>query len=953
MAGSLSERLQLVVDATTGQAEAKFVKLGEASAATAKTASASAGQVAAAADLIAQARMREQQAAGQVRVAELRLQELRATGTARSSQLAAAEERLAVAQRNLAVATRQTAVASQQRATANASAVAETEALGRSTGGARAAIAGLATAGAAFVGIGLVDYLKDSVDGFLESASTASQLSISMNATVEQAGQLGALAKSIGLDFNDLLEIQAEFAQKVAASNTLLSSFGAAVKKNDDGTTNWALTLEDALIQLQKIPDATKRNALGFQLFGEEGYKQLSRLLVSGMSVKDALEAIGTPFSKDDVAAVQDYNRSMMELSLTGSRIEQTLGRALLPIVLDVAKGFGAFLDVITQIPAPISVATIAAIALGVTGFNPAAAAGGRLAVVTAALSRQFALYNAAVAIGGRATANLAASQALAGAAGRGMLAAVGGPLGAALIAASVGYTLVTRGAEAFQKSTHEAAVEAEAAEQKYGDMAASSRELGRRLIEEAGYWEKVAAARNSTANDVVSDKSLFGDADPGVGFANLISGFGDTEVAAEGASKGIDEAREALGAYGAQQEVAQAQVKGLSDMIAEGTTSGQKFADAVAAAAESQAKQAATSGLAQAAMDAYYSVTSKAVQATLDLLNAQLQQSDGLIGVQKAAYELGKTVDDAKTPWNEITEATNGAISSALSYASTAADAAVAGATAQGQIVDAAAEAKIRADATIAALRETLNAKGLTEGAKAQLTDMITQLETAKSKGDIQAILTLTGVPQAEGQLDNATKDRQATVTVESRNGPAVKSYLDGLASQTRLATVRVESRNGPAVKAYLDGLASQNRLALIRVESRNGPAVDSYLDGIAAQNRLAIIRVESRNGPAVDSYLDGIANQSRTAVINVQRNSPTGGGTSGPTGSMRGAPSAASMLGASAGGVNLAGVSLDLQLTGTLDRSQLSKASQGRVNVENIRAYERRSGTGWRSSP
>lgn len=958
MAGSLTERLQLVVDATTGQAEAKFAKLGEASAATAKTTTASANQVAVAADRVAQARLKEEQAAGLVRVAEARLDELRSVSGAKASQLVAAEERLAAAQRNLAAATRQTAAATAERSASQSTAVTQVEQLGRSTGVARQALVGLATAGAAFAGIGLVDYLKESVSGFVEGAKTASQLSISMNATVAQAGQFGALAKSIGLDFNDLLEIQAEFAQKVGQNAGLLDSFGAAVKRNDDGTTNWALTLEDALIQLQQIPDATKRNALGFQLFGEEGFKQLSRLLVTGMSVKDALAAIGTPFTEEDVAAVQAYNLQLMELSLTGTRIENTLGRALLPIVATVASGFADFLDVVTQIPLPLAAATLAAIALGVTGFSPAAVAGARLELVMAAVTRQLAYFNVLAATSGRAGAIMGASMTAASAGARGLMGIVGGPFGAALIGASVVYTLASNGAEDFEKHARAAALAVKEAGGTINDENANIRRQAEALAENAGAWERAGmAARGLQEAKDTGDLPWWADLTGSVSNANtLASLFGDTEVAARGAEAGIKDAADELGAYGAQSETAQVTVKTLNDLIAEGTTSGQEFSTAVAAAADAQDRQAQTSGLAKAAMDAYYAVTRDAVQATLDLIGAQLQQSDGLIGVQKAAYELGKTVDDAKTPWNEVTEASNRAIESALSYAQNASDAAVAGAKAQGQIVDAAAEAQIRAQATMAALRESLNAPGLTEEAKAQIQEMITKLDDASKKGDIQAILSLTGVDQAEGQLDQATQDRDTTIKVDSAGGPAVKSYLDGLASQSRLAIVNVESRGGPAVADYLARVTSADRLAIIRVESRNGPAVDAYLDGLAAQDRLAIIRVESRGGPAVDAYLDSLA-APRNAVINVTRRvtEVPAGGSGGPTGMMRGGPAGGLMgadrMGAGPGAVGGVNATIDLHLTGELDRSQISKAGQGRVTVENIRAYERRNGTGWRS--
>jgi hypothetical protein len=58
-----------------------------------------------------------------------------------------------------------------------------------------------------------------------------------------------------------------------------------------------------------------------------------------------------------------------------------------------------------------------------------------------------------------------------------------------------------------------------------------------------------------------------------------------------------------------------------------------------------------------------------------------------------------------------------------------------------------------------------------------------------------------------------------------------------------------------------------------------------------------------------------------------------------------LRGAPEAFS-----GGGYRLGSVTLDLELTGRADRGQLSRAERGRARVEEIRAYERENGTGWR---
>jgi DNA-binding TFAR19-related protein (PDSD5 family) len=203
------------------------------------------------------------------------------------------------------------------------------------------------------------------------------------------------------------------------------------------------------------------------------------------------------------------------------------------------------------------------------------------------------------------------------------------------------------------------------------------------------------------------------------------------------------------------------------------------------------------------------------------------------------------------------------------------------------------------------------LQQPGITDAAREQVQTLIGDLREAQDAGDVEAILKLTGAAETEAGIDEATADRDTEVRVESRNGPAVKRYLDGLADE-RLAKIRVESRNGPAVKEYLDGLARE---------------------------RLAIIRVETRGGPAVDRYLDELARE-RGATI-----APRAPG-------MAGAPSVGSALGTmtAAPSVRLASVELDLRLTGSLDRSQAARAERGRATVEDIRAYEARSGKGWR---
>jgi hypothetical protein len=923
----LRQRLQLIVDATTGKADAEFRKLTGSTRELGTTAEKSAGQVRAAADRVADARELERIAAGQRQVAERRLQELRDSGRARASQLLAAEEKAAAAQRTLQRAVHGTSRALQEQQEATRGAPVELENAQRS-GGLLAGVSDRAKAGlAGLAGAGIGAGLRGVADQFAAGARAAGQFATSTNSSVEQAGAFLGLVSTLGLELNDLLEIQAEYAQKAAASSGELEALGAQLVRNQDGTVNWTESLVSFLDQLQQVPDATERNRLGFQFLGEEGYKQLSRLVSSGVDVREALERIGTPFSPEDIQMAADYDAAMMDLSLTGQRTSQTLGRVLVPVATQVLDAFGDVVGVLEDMGPVLVTATALAITMGVTGFSPTAVAGARLATVTALVNRNLALYRVAAATGTRSSMALAGGMTAASAAGRGLMGLAGGPLGVALIALSVVYTLASDGAEKFRESAREAAVELEQSREKYGDMAMSVEELGQRLAEEAGFWDGLAASRRGVDQLDMPGPDWIYDATGQSGLLALGDQLSEGELAAAGFADEIENARQEVGEFGLQQEAASTATRSLNDLIAQGITEGSEFAEAVGNAADAQAAQERTSGLAAAAIDAYNAVTRDAVESTLNLWNAQLQQRDGLRGLRGAIKDAAETVQDSETPWNDVAAAIDDVIGAALDYASTSSDAAVAAARASGEVVDAQREAAIRGQETLRALYETLQQPGITAGARSQVQDLIGDLKAAQESGDVEAVLRLTGAAEATGELDEATQDRDTTVRVESRNGPAVKSYLDGLAKQ-RLALIRTESRNGPAVREYLDSLTTQ-RLALIRVETRNGPAVDRYLDELASN-----------------------AGAGRTAWIDVrERGAGAGGGGAGPTGAamLRGAPSTSGMYGGG-GGLTIQQLQMIVQADATGRVTAQSLAEAGRQAVRAIGEYERRNGTGWR---
>ena len=944
---TMEERLRLVVEATTGSAEASFGKL-TTTAERSATASNSAGDaVRSAADAVVQARAREADATGKLSVAQARLDELRDKGNASASQLVAAEERVAAAQRRVQIASNDTtrALAEQdvvQEDVAASAGQAEggTDRFGEGVGRLRNQVAGLVA------GVSLADWVSESVTGFLDGARGASALAIGMNATVQEGGRFLAVAQQLGLEMGDLVEIQASFAQVVGADDEALSSFGAQLKLNADGTTNWALTLQDALANLQQIPDATKRNETGFRLFGEEGYKQMNALLVSGRDVDEVFASMGTPFDEDDVETTRRYDAAMVELTSTGGSLSRTLGSVLVPILTEVLGGFDTVVDVIGQIPGPIAVAI--ALTVAYAAANAAAAgSGGLLVAAQGALVGGWGRVTGAVSAATVGTGAFAVTAGVARVAGAGLLATLGGPVGLAILGLGAGFTILNsvmgdneNRAEGVAKATETLTG---ALEESNGVITRNVREQAALAAQEAGVLdvaERAGVSRGDVTAALLGNEAAlkrvktalaeYAEANRTVIISDE-SGYTENALneegrAAQGAAKSFDEllgstkdTAEGQGQLAAElgettdkAALAEAAMDALTAIIDAGTTGGTRLRDAVRGVVEAQDAEAASSDRAEAAIDAYRATTSGAVDAHLALYDAVFSSADAGYAFLDALDTANKATDDASTSVDEVAQAHTKLMQAALGAGEAAGDAAVAAKTAAGEVLTDIDEANVRATAMIDTLRLKLDTPGLTDTAREAIGNLITELETAQGKGDIAAVLSLTGAPEVAGEIDETTEDRTAEVTVESRNGPAVIRYLEGITNASRLALVRVESRGGPAVKTYLDSLAHE-RLAIIRVETRGGPAVDRYLDGLARDREITF----STRG----------------------------------AGAMRGAPSLAA-AGVGSPSVMLGSVTLDLELTGRADRGQLQKAERGRAHIEDIRAYEARNGTGWRRS-
>ncbi len=211
--------------------------------------------------------------------------------------------------------------------------------------------AGLAAGAAAVVGGGLIKLLNDSVDAFQESQMAAQQWASLTNSSIQQAGKFTTVLRQYGIELNDLVEINAEFAAKIKQQPQLLEQYGIAIDKNRDGTINMTNTLSNAISTVSKMKDGVEKTKAALALFGEEGGKQLIPIINAGRDIKDAMDKINFIDNSEDA---KEFAANTQDLALSFEMAQIQLGNFLVPYLNDLMGIASGVIEFFSTLPGPV-----------------------------------------------------------------------------------------------------------------------------------------------------------------------------------------------------------------------------------------------------------------------------------------------------------------------------------------------------------------------------------------------------------------------------------------------------------------------------------------------------------------------------------------------------------------------------------------------------------------------
>lgn len=212
--------------------------------------------------------------------------------------------------------------------------------LGISSEAAGMALKAGVVAGAAAAGYAMLKFAKDSVSATVEVESSVLALQRATGATAETSSKLIAITDDYGISAEAATKSFAKLSVNIANHKQALADDGIEIVKNRAGQIDFEKTLLNVADAYEKSGGGAEGLKIATDAFGKTG-KDLIPILEKGRAgIKAMFDAVPDKqiFGQKDLANAEDYKLAMDNLNDAVHELQYTLGKALIPILTDVAN---------------------------------------------------------------------------------------------------------------------------------------------------------------------------------------------------------------------------------------------------------------------------------------------------------------------------------------------------------------------------------------------------------------------------------------------------------------------------------------------------------------------------------------------------------------------------------------------------------------------------------------
>lgn len=125
------------------------------------------------------------------------------------------------------------------------------------------------------------------------------------------------------------------------------SELGIPLRNNDGKLKSSNQLLLEVADRFKKLEPGPKKTAMAMELFGRAGADMIPLLNKGSEAIKgmgDEAEALGLTFTETEAKLSDDFNDSLKETQAIFTGIRNTIGKQLIPVVMELVKEFNEFL---------------------------------------------------------------------------------------------------------------------------------------------------------------------------------------------------------------------------------------------------------------------------------------------------------------------------------------------------------------------------------------------------------------------------------------------------------------------------------------------------------------------------------------------------------------------------------------------------------------------------------
>jgi hypothetical protein len=202
------------------------------------------------------------------------------------------------------------------------------------------AMGAAAVGGVAVAGTAIAKFALDGAAKFGALGESVQKFATVAGVPAETASRFIAVADDYGVSADSIAGSVGKLGKTLGANEGALDKYGVAVVKGKDGNVDMAATTFAVIDAYNATVDPTKKAALGAAAFGKS-YQDMIPLITQGSAkIKSSFDDVSKAQIFDDkkVADALAYRLAMDDLHDTVSDLQMTLGRQLIPVLVEVSK---------------------------------------------------------------------------------------------------------------------------------------------------------------------------------------------------------------------------------------------------------------------------------------------------------------------------------------------------------------------------------------------------------------------------------------------------------------------------------------------------------------------------------------------------------------------------------------------------------------------------------------